>query len=96
MFKQSIEYDKMKTLEEEMRKENFFYDQNKNKRENIPNWKTKRHRKNTKLYKNTGNNVYWGYQGNNYKRFKPINLATKEREPPTTFNKNTALKEPLK
>ena len=31
-----------KTLEEAMRKENLCYDQNKNKREDIPNWKNKR------------------------------------------------------
>ena len=65
MFKERIEYDNLKTLEEETRKENFCYDQNNNKRENIPNWNTKRHdkfyqkKKNTKFYKNIGNN-YWG------------------------------------
>ena len=42
MFKERIEYENMKTLEEAMRKINFCYDQNKNKRENVPNWKTKR------------------------------------------------------
>ena len=42
MFKERIEYDNLKTLEEEMRKENLCYDQNKNKRESVPNWKTKR------------------------------------------------------
>ena len=84
-----------------MRKENFCYDQNKNKRETIPNSKTKsrdnfdQRKKNTKFYKNTGNN-YKGYQGNNYKWFKPQNPTTKEREPPTTFNKNIAQREPLK
>ena len=40
MFKERIKYDNTKTLEEEMRKENFYYDQNKNK-ENIPNRKNK-------------------------------------------------------
>ena len=55
--------------------------------ENVPNWKTKRSdnfdqiNKNTKFYKNTGNN-YKGYQGNNYKCFKPQNPAAKERESP--------------
>ena len=45
-----------------MRKSNFCYDQNKNKRENIPNWKNKRgenfeqKKKGTKFYKNSGNN----------------------------------------
>ena len=100
MFKERIEYENPKTLEEEMRKEKFFYDTNKNKRENIPNWKTKRRdnfdqiKKNTKFYKNKENN-YKGYQGNNYKGFRPQNPASKEREPPTTINKNTAQREPL-
>ena len=31
MFKERIEYDDSKTLEEALRKENFFFDQNKNK-----------------------------------------------------------------
>ena len=70
MFKERIEYDNPKTLEEAMRKSNFCYDQNKNKKENVPNWKTKRRdnfdkiNKNTKFYKNSGNN-YKVYQGNN-------------------------------
>ena len=34
MFKEWIEYDNLKTVEEAMRKENFCYDQNKNKRTN--------------------------------------------------------------
>ena len=42
MSKERIEYDNSKNLEEAMRKSNFYYDQNKNKRENIPNWKNKR------------------------------------------------------
>ena len=36
MFKERIEYDNPKTLEEAVRKENFCYNQNKNKRENVP------------------------------------------------------------
>ena len=48
-----------------------------------------RKKKNTKFYKNTRNNCQ-GFPGNNYKIFKPLNLAAKEREPPTTFNKNNA------
>ena len=49
-----------------MRKTNLCHDQNKDKRENVPNWKTKRRDKlvprnmNNKFYKNTGNN-YKGY-----------------------------------
>ena len=40
-FEDIIEYDNLKTLEEAMRKANFCYEQNKNKREGIPNWKVK-------------------------------------------------------
>ena len=56
MFKEIIEYGNPKTLEEAMRKENLCYGQNKNKRDNIPNWKNKRHKsfehkkKGTKFY----------------------------------------------
>ena len=84
-----------------MRKENFCYDQNNNERENIPNWKTKicenfdQKKKNTRFYKNIGNN-YQGYQGNNYKHFNPLNPIAKEREPPTGYNKNTTQRERLK
>ena len=37
-----------------------------------------------------------GYQENRYKKFKPLNPATKERKPPTSLNKNIAQREPLK
>ena len=37
-FKDIIEFDNPKTLEEAMRKVNFYYEQSK-KRENIPSWK---------------------------------------------------------
>ena len=76
MFKERIEYDNPKMLEEAMRKENFCFDQNKNKRESIVAWKNKGpnnfdpRKKQNKFHKNTGNN-YRGYQGNNYQGFKP-------------------------
>ena len=41
-FKDIIEFDSPKALEEAMRKDNFYYEQGKNKREGIPNWKNKR------------------------------------------------------
>ena len=59
MFKQCIEYDNLKTLDESMRKENFCYDQNKNKRESTPAWKNQTpnnfdsKRKQNKFHKNT-------------------------------------------
>ena len=74
MFKERIEYHNAKMLEERMREANFCYDQNKNKRESVPIWNTKRpdnfdpRKKNNKFHKNTRNN-YKGYQGNNYKKF---------------------------
>ena len=41
-FKEKIEFDNPKTLEESMRKDKFCYKQSKNKREGICNWKNKR------------------------------------------------------
>ena len=41
-FKDIIEYDNPKTLEEAMRKANFCYEQSRNKREGVPNSKVKR------------------------------------------------------
>ena len=42
-FKDRIEYDNPKTLEElAMWKANFYNEQSKNKREGVPNWKGKR------------------------------------------------------
>ena len=41
IFKEWIEYDNLKMLEEVMRKTNFCYDQNMNKRESIPSCKNK-------------------------------------------------------
>ena len=78
MFKEWIEYENLKMLEEMMRKENFCYDQNKNKRERIQPWKNNfdPRKKKNKFHKNIGNN-YRGYQGNNYQGFKPQNSAVK-------------------
>ena len=62
MFKEWIEYDNPKTLEEVMTKENLCFDQNKNKRESVLNWRNEREynfdprKKNNKLHGNTGNN----------------------------------------
>ena len=40
-IKDIIEYDNPKTMEETMRKENFYFEQNK-KKEGIANWKAKK------------------------------------------------------
>ena len=69
MFKERIEYDNIKTLEEAMRKENFRYGQNKTKRDNIPNQKNKRRKsfeqknKVTQFYKNIGKKEEYSYKG---------------------------------
>ena len=61
MFKEHIEYDNPKTLDETMRKANFCYDQN-TKRENVPAWKNKRpnnydpKKKQNKFHKDSRNN----------------------------------------
>ena len=76
-----------------MRKENFCYNQNKNKRESIAAWMNQRSknfdskRKQNKFHKNMGNN-HRGYQGNNYKGFKPQDSAV----PSTVPNKKLAQK----
>ena len=63
MFKEHIEYDNMKTLEEAMRKVNLCYDQNKNKRESVPTWKAKKQDnfdpriRNNKFHRNKGNDI---------------------------------------
>ena len=41
MFKEQIEFENPKMLEEAMRTTNFCYDQSKNKKESIPAWKNK-------------------------------------------------------
>ena len=82
-----------------MRKTNFCYDQNKNKRESILAWKnqTKNNfyfrKKKNKFHKHTRNNSR-EYQGNNYKIFKPQDSTIKE--PATVLNKNPAQKVLLK
>jgi hypothetical protein len=103
VYKERIEYDNPRTLEEAMRKENFSYEQNKNKNQNVNNWKDKKHNKfekkgkGTKFYnKNFGNNQR-SYQGSNYKGNKPYNQSrNKDKEPVIVYNKNTAQREPLK
>ena len=97
MFKEWIEYDNPKTLEEAMRKAKLFYDQNKNKRESISASKNQRpnnfdsKRKQNKFHKSMRNN-HRGYQGNNYKFYKPQDYVVPSIAP----NKNPSRKEPLK
>ena len=80
-----------------MRKGNFYYDQNKNKRESIRPWKNQRTNnfdskiKQNKFHKNMQNN-HRGYQGNNYKGFNPQDSVV----PSIVPNKNKTQKELLK
>ena len=70
-FKDIIEYDNPKTLEEAMRKANFCFEQRKNKKEGKPNWKSKRtsnfeqRRKGFKPNRNFKNNSR-NFSKNNY------------------------------
>jgi len=45
VYKERIKYDNPRTLKEAMRKANFSYEQNKNKNQNVKNWKDKKHNK---------------------------------------------------
>ena len=98
IYKERIEYDNPKTLEETIRKENLCYDQNKN-RNNVTSWKSKRpenfehKRKVKKFHKNQGPN-FQSYQGNNFKGNKL--QPNKEKEIPTSYHKSNVQREPLK
>jgi len=107
VFNDRIEYDNPKMLEEAMRKANFSYEQSKNKRDSVPNWKDKRggnseHKGgNFKFNRNFGNNSREfsrnNYQGTNFIRNMQQNSTTmKEKEVPTGYNKDIAQRGPLK
>ena len=105
-FKDRIEFDNPKTLEEAMRKADFCYEQS-NKREILPNWKNKKtshfdqKRRGFKSNKSFGNNSQ-KFSNNNYQRayFKnkvPQNNRTPNgRDMLNKFVKNNELKEPVK
>ena len=87
MFKERIEYDNPNMLVEVMRKANLCYDQNKNKRESVPIWKTKTRdnfnprNKNNKFHKNIGNN-YKGTKAVTIKNFNHGILQQKKENLP--------------
>jgi len=111
-FKDRIEYDNPKTLEEAMRKANFGYEQSKNRRDNTPNWKTKRggnsnfRERNSNYRKDYGNNSRNfskpNFQNANSKRNSQQNPGLrKEMGQSTSYknnnnNKDAAQKGPLK
>ena len=105
-FKNIIEFDNPKTLEEKMRKANFSYEQCKN-REIIPNQKNKResnfdHKrkyfKPNKSFENNSQNFSKNnYQGKYFKSKTQQNItAPKYRDMPNNYVKNNEHKEPVK
>ena len=105
-FKDRIEFDNLKTLEEAMRKVELCYEQSK-KREILPNWKTKKtshfdqKRRGCKSNKSFGSKSQ-NFSKNNYQRtdFKsksPQNTtAPRGRAIPNNIVKNNEQKEPIK
>ena len=105
-FKDRIDFDNPKTLEEAMIKTELCYGQGR-KREPLPNWKTKnishfdQKRRGFKLNKNFGSK-YQNFSKNNYQKtdFKskvPQNTATsKGRDISNNFVRNTEQREPVK
>ena len=105
-FKDMIEFDNTKTLEEAMRKVDFFYEQSK-KRESLPTWKTKntshfgQKRRGFKSNKSFGiksqNFSKNNYQKIDFKNRVPQNTATpKGRDMSNNFVKNTEEREHVK
>ena len=97
-FKDIIEFDNPKTLEEEMIKDNSCYEQSK-KREIIPNWKNKRTSNFDQKRKGFNSNNSFGntsrnfsknnYQGAYFKNKTQKNsIAPKGRDMPNTYVKN--------
>jgi len=98
-FKDRIEYDNPKMLEEAMRKANLCYEKSKNRRDNTPNWKTKRggnsdfKEKNSNYKKDVGNNSQNfskpNFQNTNSKRNSQHNPSLrKEMGSSTGYNNN--------
>ena len=90
-----------------MRKANFCYEQRKNKKEGIPNWKSKRTSnfeqrmkgfKPNKNFKNNSRNFSKNnYQGTNFKGKTQQNfIAPKSRDMPSNYVKNNEQREPIK
>ena len=109
-FKDRIEYDNPKTLEEAMRKANFCYEQSKHRRDNTPNQKTKRggnsdfKEKNSNYRRDFGNNSRnfskHNFQNANSKRNSQQNPSLRREMGPSTGynnhnnNRDTAPKGP--
>jgi len=101
IYKDIIEYDDPKVLEEAMCKAKICYEQNKNRTEHTSRWKGKRTdnynqgRKNNRFSnnRNLGSN-YKGYRGTNYKGNSTSNQPEgKGKEPFTFYNKNANQRE---
>ena len=106
-FKDIIEYDNPKTLEEAMRKANLCFEQGKNKREGVPKWKGKltnnfeQRRKGFKSNRNFGNDSQNysknTYQGTDFKSKRQHDFtASKNKDMPNNYVKNNEQREPVK
>ena len=107
-IKDTIDYDNLKTLEEAMRKANFYYKQNR-KKESMNNWKAKRNNnfeQKTKDFvpnrnfknSNTRNFPNKNFQGNkSNSQTNPNNQRNKESaNNHSNYTKNFERKEPIK
>ena len=106
-FKDRIEYDNPKTLEEAMRKVNLCYEQRINKREGVPNQKVKIKKNfeqrikfftsNRNFRNNSQNNLKNTYQGTKFKSNTQNNFTVaKNRDMPNNHVKNNEQREPVK
>ena len=106
-FKDRIEYNNPKTLEEATRKDNFCYEQSKNKKESIHNQKNKRTSKfdqrrkvfkPNKSFENNSRNFSKNTYPKTYFKSKTQQNITspKGRDMPNNYVKNSENKEPVK
>jgi len=104
IYKERIEYDNPRTLEEAMRKDKICYDQNKSKMDHNANWKGKRAnnynqgKKGNRFNNKNVGNTYKGYSGTNFKNNQNTNQPEwKDKESVVFYNKEKSnQREPLK
>ena len=92
VYRDRIEYDNPRTLEEAMRKANFCFDQNKIKGEVVPSWKAKKNNnydcrktgfKPNKSFNNSRNFPKGNFQGNTPKNnYQQNSSAAKNKDTP--------------
>jgi len=103
VYKDIIEYDNPRTLEEAMRKAKICYDQNKSKMDHNANWKGKREdnynqgKKGNRFNNKNVGNTDKGYRGTNFKNNQNTNQPEwKDKESIVFYNKKSNQREPLK